>query len=203
MKIIGLTGPSGAGKSTVAGFFAAYGIPAIDADRVYHDILAAPGPCTDELTAAFGRDVLNESGLVDRKKLGAAVFGRPDTPARLHTLNGITHKYVMAKVREETENYRRNGVRAVLFDAPQLFEAGADRTCDLVIGVLADKTHRLRRIMRRDGIDEAAALARLAAQKDDDFYRARCDLVLENNGDESIVAAEVRDFLIRSGVGLS
>ncbi len=203
MKIIGLTGPSGAGKSTVAGFFAAYGIPAIDADRVYHGILAAKGPCTDELASAFGRDILNEAGFVDRKKLGAAVFGRPDTPSRLHTLNEITHKYVMAQVREETENYRRRGVRAVLFDAPQLFEAGAERECDLVIGVLADRAHRLRRIMRRDGIDEAAASARLCAQKDDDFYRARCDLILENNGDESIVANEVRAFLLRSGVGLS
>ena len=203
MKIIGLTGPSGAGKSTVAGFFAAYGIPTIDADRVYHDILSAGGPCTDELTAAFGRDILNESGLVDRKKLGAAVFGRADTPTRLQTLNAITHQYVMAQVDEETEALRRRGVRAVLFDAPQLFEAGADRKCDLVIGVLADKTHRLRRIMRRDGIDEAAALARLDAQKPDDFYRARCQLILENNGDERVVAAAVRDFLIRSGIGLS
>ena len=203
MKIIGLTGPSGAGKSTVAGFFAAYGIPAIDADRVYHDILAAPGPCTEELAAAFGRDILGEAGLVDRKKLGAAVFGRVDTPARLHTLNEITHKYVMAQVRKETEALRLRGVRAVLFDAPQLFEAGADRECDLVVGVLADRTHRLRRIMRRDGIDEAAALARLDAQKDDDFYRARCGFIFENNGDERIVAAAVRDFLLLSGIGLA
>ena len=203
MKIIGLTGPSGAGKSTVAGFFAGYGIPTIDADLVYHDILAALGPCTEELVTAFGRDILGETGLVDRKKLAAAVFGRPEAPDRLHTLNKITHKYVMARVREKTEDYRRRGVRAVLFDAPQLFEAGADRECDFVIGVLADRDHRLRRIMRRDHIDEAAAAARLNAQKDDDFYRARCDLILENNGDESIVAAEVRAFLIRSGVGLS
>ena len=203
MKIIGLTGPSGAGKSTVAGFFAAYGIPTIDADRVYHDILSAPGPCTDELTATFGRDVLNESGLVDRKKLGAAVFGKADTPARLQTLNEITHKYVMAQVEKETAALRRRGVRAVLFDAPQLFEAGADRKCDLVIGVLADRDHRLRRIMRRDGIDKAAAIARLDAQKPDDFYRARCQLILENNDDESIVAAKIRDFLIRSDLGLA
>ena len=203
MKIIGLTGPSGAGKSTVAGFFAACGIPSIDADRVYHDILAAKGSCTDELAAAFGREILDGSGFVDRKKLGAAVFGRADAPARLHTLNEITHKYVMAQVKKETEAFQRAGVRAVLLDAPQLFEAGADRECDLVIGVLADKAHRLRRIMRRDGIDEAAALARLDAQKSDDYYRSRCQLILENNGDESIVAEAVRDFLIRSGVGLS
>lgn len=203
MKIIGLTGPSGAGKSTVAGFFAAYGIPAIDADRVYHDILTAQGPCTDELTEAFGRGILNETGLVDRNKLRAVVFGQTDAPTRLHTLNKITHKYVMAQVRKETEYYRRRGVRAVLFDAPQLFEANADRECDFVIGVLADREHRLRRIMRRDNIDMATAAARLNAQKDDDFYRARCNLILENNGDESIVAEEVRAFLIRSGVGLS
>lgn len=203
MKIIGLTGPSGAGKSTVAGFFAAYGIPTIDADRVYHDILSAGGPCTDELAAAFGREILNDAGLVDRKKLGAAVFGKADTPARLHTLNEITHKYVMAQVKKETAAFSKSGVRAVLFDAPQLFEAGADRECDLVIGVLADRRHRLARIMRRDGIGKTAAIARLDAQKDDDFYRARCDLILENNEDESIVAGQVRDFLLRSEVGLS
>ena len=71
----------------------------------------------------------------------------------------------------------------MLYDAPTLFEAGADDLCDKTVGVLADTETRVRRVMARDGISEQAARARILAQPDDGFYRARCDPILENNGD--------------------
>lgn len=70
----------------------------------------------------------------------------------------------------------------MLYDAPTLFEVGADDLCERIIGVLADTEVRVKRIMARDGLDETAARARIGAQPDADFYRTRCDYIVENNG---------------------
>ena len=70
----------------------------------------------------------------------------------------------------------------VLYDAPTLFEVGADDLCECIIGVLADTEVRVQRIMARDRLDETAARARIGAQPDADFYRARCNYIVENNG---------------------
>ena len=201
MKVIGLTGPSGAGKGAVCGVLAKHGIPAIDTDAVYHRLLAENDALTEELCASFGKDILNESCRVDRKKLGAAVFGRPDTPARLHTLNTITHKYVMARTHELMRELAQTGARAIVIDAPQLFEARIEGECDLIVGVLADRAVRLARIMARDGISEENANKRINAQKSDDFFRSSCHYILTNDGDLADLEAQILRFLENSGFG--
>lgn len=204
MKIIGLTGPSGAGKGETSRIFLQYGIPAVDTDAVYHQLLADPHhPCTRELSEAFGRTILDTAGLVDRKLLAQAVFGQQNTPALLHTLNAITHKYIMAETRMMLHGYEKSGVRAALIDAPQLFEARAERECDLVIAVLAPRELRLARIIARDGITAEAAARRIDSQKDDAFFQTRCDAVLINNGDLPALEEQIRAFLIKFNVGLS
>lgn len=202
MKIIGLTGPSGAGKGLACRIFARYGIPAVDTDGIYHTLLAQKGAMTDELTDAFGADILSPEGLVDRRRLAQTVFGHPDTDVRLHTLNTITHKYIMAKARELVQAHRRAGARGVLIDAPQLFEASIQDECDLVLGILADRETRIARICARDGIDRAAAERRIDAQKSDDYFRAHCHCILENDADEAALEAAIRTFLENSGLGL-
>lgn len=199
-KIIGLTGQSGAGKGAASAIFAKHGIPCVDTDAVYHDILSKPDACTSELVAAFGKGILGEDGTVDRKKLGAAVFGHAETPSLLHTLNTITHKYIMAKTRLTVQDYVDRGVPAVLIDAPQLFEAGIERECDLVLAILAPFELRLSRVMKRDGITREAALSRLAAQHDDAFFRERCDAIIENDGDTAALERAVCQFLTEHGV---
>ena len=204
MKIIGLTGPSGAGKGEASRIFAQYGIPAVDTDAVYHAILSnSQHPCTAELSAAFGASILDAEGLVDRKILSKTVFGKQNTPALLHTLNTITHKYIMAETRTVLQSYEKNGARAALIDAPQLFEAHADRECDLVVAVLAPQELRLARIVTRDGITEEAATRRIDAQHDDAFFKERCDAVLINDGNTASLAEQIRAFLIKYNVGLS
>ena len=199
-KIIGLTGPSGAGKGVASAIFAKYGIPAVDTDAIYHDILSRPDACTRELVAAFGDGILGKDGVVDRKKLGATVLGHAETPSLLHTLNTITHKYIMAKARLAVQDHATSGVPAVLIDAPQLFEAGIERECDLVLAILAPKELRLPRIMERDGITQEAAQLRLAAQHEDAFFRERCDAVIENDGDAKSLERAICQFLTEYGV---
>ncbi len=199
-KVIGLTGRSGAGKGVATEIFAKYGIQSIDTDAVYHGILAERGPCTEELCAAFGDGILGKDGLVDRQKLSAVVFGGEMTDSRLHTLNTITHKYIMAKTRELVRAQREANAPAVIIDAPQLFEAGAERECDIVLGILAPRAVCLDRITDRDHISDERAALRLAAQHNNAFFRERCDAVIENDGDIQQLEAAICQFLKEYGI---
>lgn len=199
-KVIGITGRSGAGKGLACEIFKKHGIPSIDTDAVYHEILAAKGACTDELVASFGAEILNENGLVERKKLAECIFGKENTATLLHTLNAITHKYIMAKTWDTVRVHCENGVRAVLIDAPQLFEAGLEKKVDLTLGVIAPDTLCAERIMKRDGISSENAEKRLAAQHDNAYFRTHCTAVIENAGSESELEAKICQFLNDLGV---
>ncbi len=197
MLVIGLTGPTGAGKGEVAKLFSEAGLPVINADEVYHRLLIPPSPCFSELVAEFGYGILAFDGTLDRKKLSEIVFA---SHQRLETLNRIAHRHVMETVRRELERMRRDGVRASVLDAPQLFEAGADRDCSAVVAVLADRNLRMERIMRRDGLDAEAAAHRIDAQKSDDYFRRNSDYIIENNGPVEDLQAQVTRVLLDTGV---
>ena len=202
MKVIGLTGSSGAGKGEVAAIFRRHGIPVIDADAVYHDILSGGGECTEELSAAFGTQILDPRGLVSRRALADTVFGKPNTEALLHTLNEITHKYVMSETKKMLSALKNGGAAVAVIDAPLLFEANAHLECDLTVGVLAARELRLQRVMARDGISAEHAEKRLQAQKPDAFYLDRCDRILENNNDLAALERAVAALLVELGVKL-
>lgn len=177
MKIIGLTGGSGTGKGTVAARMRELGAGWVDADAVYRDLCAANREMLAALNAAFG-GVTDETGALDRPKLAKIVFSDPE---KLAKLNEITIPYIRAASLDAMQ--AQADCPVVLYDAPTLFEAGADDLCEKTIGVLAGTETRVQRVMARDGISEEAARARILAQPDDGFYRARCDYILENNGD--------------------
>lgn len=176
MRIIGLTGGSGTGKGTFAALLREKGAGWVDADAVYRRLCTENRDMLRELDVAFG-GVLDETGALDRPKLASIVFADPDKLARL---NQITLPYIRAASLDEMR--AQGGCPFVLYDAPTLFEVGADDLCERIIGVLADTEVRVKRIMARDGLDETAARARIGAQPDADFYRTRCDYVVENNG---------------------
>lgn len=197
MLVIGLTGPSGAGKGEVARCFSVHGLPVINADEVYHRLLLPPSPCLDALVAHFGKEILRDDGTLDRKVLSATVFS---DPAELESLNRITHRFVMEAIRRDLEEYRQRGALAAILDAPQLFEAGAEADCNIVVAVLADRELRLRRIMQRDDLDEARALRRIEAQKSDVFFRKHADYIIENNGGAENLQSAVDRILREMGV---
>lgn len=197
MLVIGLTGPTGAGKGEVAAIFARYGIPVINADRIYHDLIKPPSSCLQELTEAFGSKILSPDGTLDRRALGGIVFNDPSARERL---NSITHRYVMEEVKTRMERLRRENVPAAVFDAPQLFEADAHRACGAVISVLADKGLRLERIVARDSISPEAAMRRILAQKTDEFFKTHSDYIIENNGAPELLAPQVHRILEDLGV---
>lgn len=197
MLLIGLTGPTGAGKGEVAKIFASYGLPVINADEVYHTLITPPSSCLRELMLAFGKEILHDDGTLNRQILGAIVFS---DPAALERLNGITHRYVMEEVRRRVELLRRREIPAAVFDAPQLFEAGAQTICGAVVSVLADRALRLERIVARDGITPEAAMRRITSQKSDEYFKTHSDYIIENNGSADLLPAEVYRILCATGV---
>lgn len=197
MLVIGLTGPTGAGKGVVASLFASYGLPILDADQIYHALLVPPSACLEELVLRFGADILRPDGTLDRRALAALAF---NSPKALADLNEIAHKHVMQAVRARLEEMRAQQLPAAVLDAPQLFEAHAERDCNVVVSVLSDPALRMERIMRRDGLDEDAAKKRMAAQQSDSFFRAHSDYVIENNASPDALQPRVYQILSEMGV---
>ena len=176
MTVIGVTGSSGSGKSTLTQFFRERGALILDADAIYHRLLAESGEMRDTLAAEFGAEIL-ANNRIDRKKLGQIVFAAPE---KLAKLNSLTHPFVIADIVHSLET---SPATVAVIDAPLLFESGLDGMCDVTCGVLAPYEIRLTRIMARDGISAEAATARLNAQKPDSYYMERCDLILQNDSD--------------------
>lgn len=196
MKILGLTGQSGAGKGVVASLLKEHGIPAVDADAVYHELLIPPSPCLDELRAEFSDAILNADGTLNRPALSALVFAPTDEgKARLRRLNEITHRYVVEQTLAMLEEYEKRGCRAAVIDAPLLIEAGLHRNCDHVIAVLADREIRIARLLERDRLSIEQISARLDAQKDASFYIEHADTLVYNNGTIDELKASVSALL--------
>lgn len=188
MKILGLTGGSGTGKSAASAAFAALGCGVIDADASYRTLCDTCQPMLDKIQSVF-LDVLSPDGKLDRKKLGAIVFA---DPAKLARLNAITHPYIRQAARDAFAAYEAAGCALCIYDAPVLFEAGADTLCDQICAVLADRATRITRIMARDDISQQYAALRVDAQKNDAFYTEKCHYIIQNDADLDSLYAQVR-----------
>ena len=171
--VIGLTGPTGAGKTSALRALERLGGLILDCDALYHRMLRTDEPLRRAITEAFG-DVFTADGL-DRQKLGSLVFADPTAMERL---NDIIFAHIPRAVSAEIAAAT---APIVGIDAINLFESGLDRICCRTVALLAPAEVRLRRIMARDGIDEAYARLRIAAQKGDDFYRSHCSDILMND----------------------
>ncbi len=174
--IVGLTGPTGAGKSSAATLCKSLGIKHIDCDIIARKATEKGEEGLLAVVKAFGDDILNNDGTLNRKALAEKAFRDKDSTALLNqTLLPIIKKMVMAEIKDDN----------VLLDAPTLFESGVNEICSKTVAVLSDKDLRLKRILARDNITTEQALLRINAGKSDDFYKEKCDFVIYNNSDEN------------------
>lgn len=178
--IIGITGGTGCGKTTALEVIRQLGGMVLDCDAIYHELLRTDKALLDAIEARFPGTV--EAGVLQRKKLGSAVFSDPEA---LQDLNRITHGAVKAEVCRRL----KNGPAIVAIDAIGLFESGLDKLCKLTVAVTAPKEDRILRLMARDGISREYAKMRIAAQPSQEEFIRRCDYVLENND----TASQFRD----------
>ncbi len=158
---VGLTGGIACGKSQVLRRLARRGLHTLDLDVVAHEVMATGGAAYPDVVAAFGREVLDAAGLIDRKALGALVFR--DEGAR-QRLNAIVHPRVWAAEALWSAQWSREPGSVVVTDAALLVESGRHLRFDRLVVVHCPPEVQLRRLMARDGIDEAEALPRIRAQ---------------------------------------
>jgi dephospho-CoA kinase len=178
MKVVGLTGGIASGKSTVARFLAELGAVVIDADRLGHEVLKFDPEAWQELVAAFGQGILTPEGHISREKLGELVFGNPELLARL---NRIVHPRITERMKFCLENYRRQGVKAVVIEAALLLESGWYKLVDEVWVTVASETTILRRLRERGGLSEPEAYARIRAQLPPEERMKRADVVIDTD----------------------
>jgi len=197
--VIGLTGGIGSGKSTVARMFAERGATVIDADAIVHELQAPGAPLVDEIARAFGPDVLDADGALDRKALADRVFRDPEARQRL---NALVHPKVGAEFARRLQAAQSAGAPLVVLDIPLLFEsrragAGGASGMDFRATVLVwvPEEVQIERQMARDGCTRTEAERRVRAQMPLDEKRDLADHVVDNSGDLAETARQVDEIV--------
>ena len=191
MHVIGLTGGIASGKSTVTRFFKDRDIPVIDADILGHRTY---DPGTDTFAAvvkAFGDDLVAADGSIDRRVLGAKVFGKPD---ELKRLTDIVWPGIRKLASESLSEFEAAGNALVVLEAAVLFEAGWEDLVDEVWVVVVEPDLAVQRLASRNGLDEAAARARIDSQLSNAERIARANVVISNNSSLEDLEAAIQRF---------
>lgn len=176
----GLTGGIASGKSTVAAMLREAGARIIDADRIAHQVVRHGHPAWQDIVRHFGSGILRPDGEIDRQALGAVVFN--DREAK-QTLNAIVHPRVQALMEQEISRLAAESPETpVILDVPLLIESGWHEFLPLVILVYVPEIVQKVRLMKRDGLSDAEAMARIQAQMPIDAKRRHADVIIDNAG---------------------
>lgn len=192
--VLGITGGIASGKSLVTEVFRSLGALVVSADELAREAVRPGSETLRKLVGQFGRGILQPDGTLDRKALAELVFS---DPRAREALNRITHPAVATLAEERLRELCRQGGRLIVYEAPLLFEAGAEKRVDAVLVVRIEERLQLERLMRRDGLTEAQARARIAAQMPQAQKVARADYVIDNSGPPEETAKEARKLFER------
>jgi dephospho-CoA kinase len=179
LRVFGLTGGIGSGKSQVARRLLARGLPVVNADDLARAVVAPESEGLARIVDYFGPSVLRATGELDRPRLAAIVFS--DTEAR-RTLDSIVHPLVRGLATERFAELAERGEPLACYEVPLLYEVGLERTFTPVVVVDAPDALRRPRLAARDGLDETALNARIAAQLPLSEKVKRADYVIQNDG---------------------
>jgi len=190
--VVGLVGGMGSGKSQVAAEFAKHGARVVNADQLGHEALRQPG-IRDALVQRWGRGVLDETGAVDRRRVGRIVFA--DEVDR-KALESLVHPYIARRIREEIDAARADpGVKLVVLDAAIVLETRWSQVCDRLVYVHAPRATRLRRLAGQRGWSDEEVEAREHAQLSLTEKASRADRAIDNSGSPEVLARQVEDLL--------
>ncbi len=173
MRILGLTGSIGMGKSAAAGALRRLGVPVHDSDAAVHRAMNSGGAAVAAVRRAFPG--VARDGVIDRRKLGARVFGDPNA---LRRLEAIVHPLVRASADRMLAAAARRRAAIVALDIPLLYETGAGARCDAVAVVSAPAFLQAQRVLRRKGMTAARLAQILKRQVPDAAKRRRADFVV-------------------------
>jgi len=188
--LVGLTGSIATGKSTVSRMLSHLGARVIDADLLAREVVMPGQAAYARIVEEFGPQVVQEDGSLDRKALGALVFGDSAKRKRLeeitHPAIGLRQQRILSVFDEEAFE----GV--VIWDVALLYEGGGAAKMDRVVVVYADPETERRRLMERDGLSDADARARIASQMPIAEKAKLADYVIDNSGTREETERQVR-----------
>jgi len=162
-KKIGLTGGIASGKTTVSDCFKKLGTKVIDADVISHEVTEPSGSAFEEILSEFGSEILDEKGLINRKKMRAIIF---DDQSQKKILEEIIHP----KVRDEMfKRINKSDDHYLIVSVPLLVETGMNRIMDRTLLVDCSEDTQIKRLMHRDKItlNEARAILKNQASRSD------------------------------------
>ena len=174
---IGLTGGVASGKTTVSDFFKGLGISVIDADVISHEVTQPDGSAFEEIISSFGSNILDENGLIDRKKMRAIIF---DDASKKEMLERIIHP----KVREEIfDSVSQSNDHYLIVSVPLLVETGVNQMMDRTLVVDCSEETQIERLIHRDKItlDEAKSILRNQTSRSNRLKAADDLIVNEKN----------------------
>ena len=187
---VGLTGGIATGKSTVARIFGELGVPVVDADQLAREVVAPGTPGLAQIVETFGAGVLEPSGALDRKALGAIVFA--DATQR-KALEAITHPRIAQLTAQKIIELAAHPSPFVIYEAALLVENGSYRNFPALVVVTTSGETQLARVMSRDTLSREDAQARIDAQMPMAEKAALADLVIDNTGDLAALRARVTE----------
>ncbi len=191
VRIIGLTGGIASGKTTISNILKELGAIIIDADKIARKVVEKSSPALKDIEENFGRDVLFKNGRLDRKKLGNIVFN--DTGS-LKKLNEIIHPYIVEKIIDEINHYKKTyNNRVIILDAALLIELNLMDLVEEVWLIVVPEEMQLGRLVERDNISANQAQKRIDAQIPLEDKKKYADLIIDNSKDLTYLQAQIEE----------
>ena len=191
MFVIGLTGGIGTGKTEVTHVLRELGAVVIESDKVAHLSYRPGTDAYEDIIDQFGREILDESGVIDRAKLGGLVFAVPEL--RIH-LEMIVWPAARSWIEERLIQEKERGTKIVVIEVPKLFEAGWDDLADAVWTIEAPSDLIAQRVNIRSNLGEAEKNARVKAQITNVERAERADLLIENTAKLSDLREQITNL---------
>lgn len=177
--IIGLTGSIASGKSTVSKMLKNAGYPIIDADLVARQVVEPGSETLAQIAQAFGPDVIQADGTMDRAKVGEIIF---NDPASRKILNELIHPAIRQEMLQQRHDFLAQGYKTIIMDIPLLFESRLQHLVDKILVVSVTEENQFSRLVERNGFSEKEARARISSQLPMSVKEDGADAVIYNNG---------------------
>jgi dephospho-CoA kinase len=189
--VLGLTGGIATGKSTVSRVFKEAGFPIVDGDIIAREIVEPGQPALKEIITAFGSQILETNGSLNRKKLGEIIFN--DSEKRTH-LNKIMSPYLRKAILTELE-LKKQQAPLVILDIPLLYEGGYEQFVDQVAVVYVPEKIQLQRLMLRDQLTAEEAQQRIDSQWSIEQKKQQAEIIFDNQGTKEDTEKAVKEWL--------
>ena len=190
--LVGLTGGIGSGKSLAASFFKELGAHIIDADQLSRDLVHPGQTALKEIVNYFGKNILDPTGNLDRRKLAKIVF---QDPGKKSILEGILHPKIFKKEQEVfIEICTKDPLAIVIIDAALLIESGNYKHVNKVIVVRSSEESQIQRILSRNAVSFDEAVARIKNQMSLEEKYKYADFILDNNMQQEDLLQKVQEL---------